>query len=310
MGKTSIGETGFYRSGDLITIRTFNEISATLDCLGTLEGLPFLPEMLMYCGRRFLVRRPINKLIQEGRRGQRRIKDVVQLEGVTCDGMAHRGCQRSCYLLWKTAWIKPAEDRQECSLTDTAVLSNAKWYSSLSLLTGGKVCQATELSKATKPLLLLDPRRYCWDIISGTYTPKEYISYITKGFCRHLAIPQARGLSKKRHRPPISFPQGSLNLVPGETVEVKSAAEIRESLDSSSRCRGLYFMPGMWGFCGRRFRVLRRVDKMMSEISGEMHRLHGTVILEGVTCDGKAQGGCQRGCYVFWKETWLHRFVK
>jgi len=66
-------------------------------------------------------------------------------------------------------------------------------------------------------------------------------------------------------------------------------------------------MPGMWDYCGRRLRVLYRVDRMMSEKNGELRALNQTVILEGVTCNGKAHGGCQRGCYVFWKDTWLRR---
>jgi hypothetical protein len=46
---------------------------------------------------------------------------------------------------------------------------------------------------------------------------------------------------------------------------------------------------------------------MLGEKTGEMRSLKNTVVLEGITCNGQAYGGCQRGCYVFWKEIWLRR---
>ena len=39
------------RSGDVVRVRSAAEIFATLDDRGTLDGLPFMPEMLKYCGR-------------------------------------------------------------------------------------------------------------------------------------------------------------------------------------------------------------------------------------------------------------------
>ena len=37
--------------GELVRVRSASEIFSTLDASGTLEGLPFMPEMLKYCGR-------------------------------------------------------------------------------------------------------------------------------------------------------------------------------------------------------------------------------------------------------------------
>jgi hypothetical protein len=60
-------------------------------------------------------------------------------------------------------------------------------------------------------------------------------------------------------------------------------------------------------FCGRRYRVAKRVEKMIDEGSGEMRRLRDTVALETVTCLGLAQRRCPRGCFHLWRETWLRR---
>ena len=43
------------RHGDLVEVKRPSEILATLDERGTLAGLPFMPEMAPYCGRRFTV---------------------------------------------------------------------------------------------------------------------------------------------------------------------------------------------------------------------------------------------------------------
>ena len=43
------------RAGDLVEVRSLKEILATLDSAGTLEGMPFMQEMVRYCGKRFRV---------------------------------------------------------------------------------------------------------------------------------------------------------------------------------------------------------------------------------------------------------------
>ena len=40
-----------FKAGDLIEVRSAAEILATLDERGELENLPFMPEMLKFCGR-------------------------------------------------------------------------------------------------------------------------------------------------------------------------------------------------------------------------------------------------------------------
>jgi hypothetical protein len=168
--------------------------------------------------------------------------------------------------------------------------------------------------KATTPLPIWHPVRHILELRSRTYTPAEYGAYILGGVYRKTfkrildRITRKQKTLPSRSAPAAKIaPLGDLDLRSGDLVEVRSAAEIRATLDAEGRYRGLYFMPGMWAYCGRRLRVLHPVDRMMSEKTGEMRSLARTVMLEGVTCDGKAHGGCQRGCLVFWKDTWLRR---
>ncbi|MEN6559561.1 MAG: hypothetical protein ABFD52_02140 [Acidobacteriota bacterium] len=287
-----------FRPGDRVTVRPLGEILRTLDGTGALEGLPFLPEMVKYCGRTFTVRRRVEKLIQEGVGSSlRRIRNAVLLEDTICDGRAHGDCRRACFPLWKTAWLAgpglPPAGRPAASPAPASLPSR-------------RGCQVTDLMRATTPLRVWDPIRYILDVTSRTYSLREYAAYVLGALYRKT-VKRLAGTGRKAAAPAEAFLPGDLGLRPGDIVEVRSAAEIRATLDAEGKCRGLYFMPGMWAHCGRRFRVLHPVERMMSERTGEMRALSRTVILEGVTCDGKANGGCQRGCLAFWKDAWLRR---
>lgn len=98
-----------------------------------------------------------------------------------------------------------------------------------------------------------------------------------------------------------------LNLEPGELVEVKSEEEILVTLNQKGENKGLFWMPEMRKFCGRRFRVFKRLERILLESTGEYRKVKNTVLLEGVMCDGQGFYGCDRSCFHFWREVWLRR---
>ncbi len=98
-----------------------------------------------------------------------------------------------------------------------------------------------------------------------------------------------------------------LDLQPGELVEVKSVDEILATLDGNRRHKGLLWMTGMKKYCGRRYRVYKRVQRITLESNGELRNMKNTVLLESVVCDGREFGGCDRCCFHFWREAWLKR---
>jgi hypothetical protein len=100
-----------------------------------------------------------------------------------------------------------------------------------------------------------------------------------------------------------------LNLRAGELVGVKSETEIRSTLDSTGKLRGIRFMSGMYAYCGKRLRVYKPVQRILLEGNGEVRRLRNTVLLEGSICDGETFV-CDRSCFYFWKEAWLRRVVR
>ena len=101
---------------------------------------------------------------------------------------------------------------------------------------------------------------------------------------------------------------GGVKLRPGDTVEVKPAAEILATLDADGALDATPFMPEMLQYVGRRFTVSRRVEKICDTIAATgSRRVRDTVYLEDLRCDGSGHGGCQAGCRIYWKEAWLRR---
>jgi len=105
----------------------------------------------------------------------------------------------------------------------------------------------------------------------------------------------------------LSSDQEVLHLRPGELVEVKSQKEILATLDERREHKGLTWMLGQRKYCGKRYRVLKRVQTIRLESNLEMRKMKTTVLLQGAMCDGSEFYGCDRLCFYFWHEVWLRR---
>src|SRR5262245_45015436 len=97
----------------------------------------------------------------------------------------------------------------------------------------------------------------------------------------------------------------SSELRANEYVEVRSKEEILATLDEHGQLEGLPFMPEMFEFCGKQYRVFKRAHKTCDPPNGLCGRkMLRAVHLEGIRCTGAAHGGCQAQCLIFWKEAW------
>ena len=78
--------------GDFVEVLSPQEILATLDEHGELESLPFMPEMLQFCGQRFHVSKVAVKACDTITfSGMYRMHNAVHLSNLRCDGSAHGG---------------------------------------------------------------------------------------------------------------------------------------------------------------------------------------------------------------------------
>ena len=144
------------RPGDLVEVKAPEEILQTFDADGTLDQLPFMPEMVEFCGKRFQVSKRVLKTCYYTERnaaGFRKFKtdDVVLLDGLRCSGAAHDGCQKSCMIFWREAWLRKVQDATVPTKFDCD--ASERLRARLKTSTGPKTyfCQASELLKPTSP---------------------------------------------------------------------------------------------------------------------------------------------------------------
>jgi hypothetical protein len=401
-----------FRAGEWVEVKSAEEILATLDKQGSVDGLPFMPEMLRYCGMRFRVSKSAHKTCDTiGHTKIRQMSDAAHLEGLRCDGSSHGGCQAGCLLFWKSAWLKRGDDKDldqaqgEIICQPGQGINGPQTVRDLERLTritrasdiaGEPVderyyCQATELFRATTQLRWWDPRPYFKDIVSRNVSLRDFVHYaliaalnILLRIPHHLlrflvsnplamqvrrivgnralkdrdnqtsvspangcdrmaasesrkSLPNVNGLRhdvlhsintglattlKYFEAVPYTYPNvrglaGSttprelLALQPGELVQVRSKREIRQSINNQGKNRGLSFTREMAPYCGKTFRVLCRVERIINEKTGAALRLpHDCIVLQDVICDGclsQSRLFCPRGIYPFWREIWLRR---
>jgi len=329
------------RAGEWVEIRSREEILATLDKNGRLENLPFMPEMFQYCGRKLRVYKRADKTCEYTQEWSiRRMNDAVHLEDARCDGSGHNGCEASCLIFWKEAWLKRAENgvvyadslRQPAppavaanGVCDTKTVLAASCATS----SEGEViytCQATDVPKFTSYMSFWDPRQYIRDLRSGNldsgYARDTRGHRLLDFVLAVLRLLQAsivglfNDLQQRRQGARYPFIEGKasasktelLNLQPGELVQVRTKEEIVATLDKTQRNRGLWFDSEMLPYCGAIYRVLRRVHRIIDEKTGKMITMKNPcIVLDGVICKSEYHRLCPRAIYPYWREAWLLR---
>jgi hypothetical protein len=311
-----------------VRVRRASEIFATLDDRGALDGTPFMPEMLKYCGRTFPVAYRADKTCA-GDGVPLRMQNAVHLGNLRCDGSAHDGCQAACLLFWKEAWLERAANRStpeqepsngdEKSFVAKTLLPATRDVANSTASSTRYRCQATEIPRASTRLRIREVDQYVRDlqhfsllqILRGLAIN---VFNIWQGFSkRHLppALLLKGGLAYpfiKGQLPKGATPSATLNLQPGDLVRIKSKEEIVATLDHTDRNRGLSFDREMLKYCGRTVRVRRRVNHLIEERTGEMVDIKSDcIILEGVVCAGDYHRFCTRSIYPYWREIWLER---
>ena len=259
---------------------------------------------------------------------------TVHLDGVRCDGGQHGGCQATCLIFWKEAWLKRVSGRDadaakngspstvgpsnrpgpgSSRCTEAAVLAASQVSGEPGNPGGTRYsCQATDLLEASVPLPWWDVRQYVRDLLTGNVRPWDMAKAgLISAF---NALQRRRGGGTYPHvgkTDQTKTPTEKLDLQPGELVQIKSREEIFATLDPRKRNRGLSFDVEMVGYCGGTYRVLKRAETIIDERTGKMIRLpNDCIILEGVYCVGHLSRNrlfCPRAIYPFWREIWLRR---
>jgi len=192
-------------------------------------------------------------------------------------------------------------------------------------------CQTTALFEATERLPWWEPTQYVRDVTSGNHSAWAMLKMLAfSGFCKLVKIGVGYRLliglydrwSKLRGGQPFPIRSGriadgtptpaeKLDLQPGELVEIKSHDEILDTLTAAGVNRGMRFDKEMTLFCGGRYRVKQRVDRLINEQTGKMMVMKTPCIqLDKVFCRAaysEGRLGCPRALPSYWREIWLRR---
>jgi hypothetical protein len=306
------------RPGDVVEVRPAAEILATLDGEGSLDGMPFMPEMLAHVGRRYTVSRRVDKICNTiDTTGSRRMFDTVYLEDLRCDGSGHDGCQAGCRIYWKDAWLRRVNDRSGAADPSDQGIAELERRTSAGARTtrelkGEQVevwrCQSTDALEFSERLKTSNLAQYWREFRNGNFTPFRFIRLLVRGFVMEIA----RRIGVLKALPlhgPGGAPPAELGLQPGDLVQVRPPNEIEDTLDEKGFDRGLSFDREMLPYCGRTVRVKDTVDRIIDEKTGRMLKIpKDSLVLEDAVCSGERTPGCwfcPREIYPFWREAWV-----
>ena len=303
-------------AGDLIEVKPWVEIRATLDERGCLEQLPFMPEMLPMCGQRTRVFRCAHRLFDYRKtRRMRHMTGVVLLVRAVCGGSSHGNCEAACHTIWKAAWLRRVEHNDEAAPLSAASGRAEARISAAELPLGTQAppyaCQLTQLHAASQPIEGFSATNFLRPLIAGNVAPKAFMV----GWMTHL-FNQLQYL-----RGGVDFPafedatraDAAVETTPlqaGDPIIVRSSAEIRATLNGQSLHRGLYFEPDMLKHCGRRYRVQAQVKQLIDIVSGEMLTMKTPAYtLRDVHFSGERQLFNAQYEPLLWRSEWLRRDV-
>jgi hypothetical protein len=316
-----------------VQVRTKEEILATFDAKGRLDELPFMPEMLQYCGMTMRVSKRAHKTCDPAVGiGGRKMASAVHLENNRCNGSAHDGCEAGCLIFWKEAWLRRLDSESEIhnpvpsrnaerfervQCTEDILRSGVKVPAAPGESAPTYVCQNTQIKVAAQPLEWWDVRQYIEDYTSGNVRISQLAAGLLYFLWRTVAeagvgvgsptrwiydrFQRAIGGAPYPLRP-FGVPKGTptpraqLDLQQGELVYVKSHGEILKTLDCNYRNRGLYFDPEMVPFTEHKYQVDRRVNQIIDERTGKMVRFKtDAIVLKDVVCEAR-YAVCRRFC--------------
>jgi len=299
--------------GDLVEIRTWEEIRSTLDEQGCLDGLPFMPEMLAMCGRRAYVFRCMHRLFDYRKtRRMRHMEGAVLLVGAVCDGLGHGACEAACHTIWKSAWLRRV-GRNDVMTGARALTDRSDPIEDLVLRSGTQaprhVCQLTQLNAASRPVRSWSAANFLRPLIAGNVAPTAFIA----GWLTYLFN------EVQHYRQGVGFPAFEAAIKGGGGIEeaglnaadrvvVRSSAEIRATLNDRLEHRGLWFESDMLKHCGRRCCVQAEVKNLIDIVTGELRAMKTPAyILSDVHFSGERQLFNAQYEPLFWRGVWLRR---
>jgi hypothetical protein len=274
--------------GETVRILPEEAISKLVDPrTKALDGCLFMEQMGDYCGNTYRILSVVDSFYNEHQHRTFEPKSPMYLlEGLICNGKVSEfpaKCDRRCFLLWHEQWLGRPDQGP------SSQLGACKNPSSLSV--GSTKCQ----------LQLIDELgdKNTWLNEKLEFSVMKFIDYRRK----------IRSNLHARNHIATSVRISQDEIRPGDLVRVRTAEEIRGTLDRFRKTKGCGFADRMYEYCGKEFRVVEKVDNFFDESRQKFCKCKGVLLLEGSYCDGKTPylRPCDRKCFYFWHVNWLER---
>ena len=97
-------------AGDLVRVKTKEEIKATLDRWNRCRGCDIMEEMYKYCGTTQRILKRVERFVDEKDYRFKKCNGIVFLKDVFCEGTLDYGsCDRNCYFFWREDWLEKVD---------------------------------------------------------------------------------------------------------------------------------------------------------------------------------------------------------
>lgn len=297
--------------GDDVEVRSFEEIRRTLDDTDCLDGLPFMPEMLRFCGQRGRVFRRVDKVYDYGgKKVLRRLTSTVLLHQMRCDGGAHSGCQAGCSVFWKEAWLKPVNPKRSAQVSVLTVDGSELLRPQSKVDQDGRTtyrCQFTQLVAASSPLKYWDPRADWRPLAAGNVKFGAFaLALLTRLFNYVQGVRGGIAFPAMSHGSQPSTLISAQDIRQGDIVRIIPAQQIFQTLDKNFKNRGLWFDRDMVKHCGHDYEVSKRVDRIIDDATGRMLTMKTPcIVLKDVNYSGEFLRFLAQEEHLYWREAWL-----
>lgn len=98
--------------GDIVRVRSKEEIDTILDDWGGTRGCIFTPEMYSCCNRLYRTLKRVDYFYDEVKQKMCKCKNIYLLKGAVCSGRRRlfpESCDRNCFLFWHASWLEKVE---------------------------------------------------------------------------------------------------------------------------------------------------------------------------------------------------------
>jgi hypothetical protein len=102
------------QSGDMVRVRSKDEIQKTLNNWNQLNRCSFMEEMWPHCGTTRRVLKRVERFLDERDYLIKKCKGILILDNVLCQGTKDFGsCDRACFFFWREEWLEKVGDNKE-----------------------------------------------------------------------------------------------------------------------------------------------------------------------------------------------------